>query len=527
MTDPTFSRRQVLAGGVAGATTVGLARAGHVRRTGHETVARALSTSPAGSDLGAVKHVVFLMQENRSFDHYFGTMAGVKGFDDTDNRGAFTQAWPGGEQPTLLPFHMNTKTQQAECTYDLDHSWPAEHASWDNDTMGAFVSTHTSSSYEGALGINTMGYYKKSDLPFYYDLAKKFTICDQYFCSVLGPTHPNRLMAMTGSIDPAGVAGGPILVTNSAQAPFQWTCTWDTMPEVLENAGINWKAYNPYGSNYQPGAPYFFSKNMMLYFAAYQNPASDLYKRAFSYYGPNVSGGLTGGTGPNDFAKDVASGNLPQVSWIMSPDTYDEHPPAPPALGEWYTQQVLNTLLSNPEVWASTVLFIMYDENDGFFDHVPPPTPPPGTSGEYLTQSPLPAQAQGVSGPVGLGVRVPMIVVSPFSAGGHIVSDVFDHTSQLRFLESVFGVTAPNISSWRRSVTGDLTSTLTSLSTPKTKAPTLPLTSDSTTAAPVGPLSTAPAPIPDGTCTDLELLEASDPMTPFKIPKHQKIPTQA
>ena len=133
-------------------------------------------------------------------------------------------------------------------------------------------------------------------------------------------------------------------------------------------------------------------------------------------------GGLTK-TGPDDFAKDVKNDTLPQVSWIMSPDSYDEHPPAPAALGEWYTQQVLDTLLSNPKVWASTVLFIMYDENDGFFDHVPPPTPPAGTAGEYLTVDPLPATASGVSGPIGLGVRVPMIVVSPFSAGGYVCSD--------------------------------------------------------------------------------------------------------
>jgi phospholipase C len=504
-----------LAGGVAGAATLGLTRAHQVRSTGADTVRRALQTKVAGSDIGAIEHVVFLMQENRSFDHFFGTMPGVKGFDDANNRGAFTQAWPGGSQSTLLPYHMNTKNQQAECTYDLDHSWGAEHASWDNGAMDAFVSTHTSAKYEGPLGVNTMGYYKKADIPFYYDLAKKFTVCDNYFCSVLGPTHPNRLMWMTGTIDPEGGAGGPILVTNSLQVPYQWTCSWQTMPEVLQNAGISWKVYNPYGPAYQPGAGYFFTKNMLLYFEQYQNPSSTLYRNAFGYYGPNVNGGFTSGVSPNDFASDVANDTLPQVTWIMSPTEYDDHPPSPTALGEWYTQQVLDTLLSNPKVWASTVLIISYDENDGFFDHVPPPTPPPGTPGEYLTVDPLPAQAEGTVGPVGLGVRVPMIMVSPFSAGGHVVSDVFDHTSQLRFLETLFGVTAPNISAWRRSVTGDLTSTLTSLSAPKTKAPKLPLTSDSVTAAPVGP-----------ECTATELLEITEPTVAVPVPKHQKMPTQ-
>lgn len=527
----TYSRRQLLAGGVSGAAALGLARVGHVRTHGAETVRRAAKIKAAGSDLGAVKHVVFLMQENRSFDHYFGTMKGVAGFDDTNNRSAFTQAWsgaPAGESPSgvLLPFHMSTKTE-GECSYDLSHSWPAEHASWDNGAMDAFVSTHTSSEYEGALGTNTMGYYKKSDIPFYYDLADKFTICDHYHCSVLGPTHPNRLMAISGTIDPAGVAGGPILVTNStlySSNPSdnnQGTCTWETMPEVLQSAGITWKCYNPYGSNYEPGAGGFISKNMLLYFNQFANadPSSPLYENAFNYYGPNVNGGLTQ-TNPNinDFAADVAANTLPQVSWIISPDSYDEHPPAPAALGEWYTQQILDTLTSNPEVWASTVLFIMYDENDGFFDHVPPPTPTEGTDGEYLTNetSETMTQSGGVAGPIGLGVRVPMIVVSPFSRGGFVCSDVFDHTSQLQFLASLFDVTVPNVSSWRQSTVGDLTSTLPVLGTPDTKVPKLPLTSDSESAPPIG-----------NECSSEQILELNPSVPAYPVPKHQKMPTQA
>jgi phospholipase C len=170
-------------------------------------------------------------------------------------------------------------------------------------------------------------------------------------------------------------------------------------------------------------------------------------------------------------------------------------------------------------VWANTVLFIMYDENDGFFDHVPPPTPPAGTTGEYLSVSPLPASAGGVAGPIGMGVRVPMIVVSPFSVGGFVCHDTFDHTSQLRFLETVFGVSAPNISSWRRGVTGDLTATLPVLGAPVYKAPRLPLTSNSVTAPPVGNECTA--------AEEIELNPAPSSVTPFKIPKHQKMPTQA
>jgi phospholipase C len=518
MGDRQYSRRELLAGGIGGAAALGLAGLGGVRASGAETVRRAARVKPAGGDLGAVEHVVFLMQENRSFDHYFGALGGVAGFSDTNNQGAFQQAWPGGQNPTLLPFHMKSLKEQAECTYDLSHSWPAEHASWNGGAMDSFVSTHTSNSYEGELGTNTMGYYKEVDLPLYYHLANTFTICDHYFCSVLGPTHPNRLMQISGTIDPAGEAGGPIIVTNDSKTGVRGSCSWTTMPEVLQKAGISWKVYNPHGPLYDPSEAAFISNNMLVYFDQYMSdPTSALYQNAFGYFGPNVTGGLTDGNSPNDLAADVAAGTLPQVSWICTPAGFDEHPPAPPALGEWWIQQILNTLLSNPAVWAKTVLFIMYDENDGFFDHVPPPTPPAGTPGEYLTVDPLPSSAGGTTGPVGLGVRVPMLVVSPFSAGGYVCSDPFDHTSQLRFLETLFGVTAPNISAWRRGATGDLTSALPVLGSPVVRPPTLPVMSSSVTTPPVDQ------------CSATEQLEINPPastVTPFAIPKHQVMPVQ-
>lgn len=521
MTKHTFSRRQVLAGGLTGAAALGLSGLADQRAAGADTIHRAVAAAKSGGgSLADIKHVVFLMQENRSFDHYFGAMkpkSKVHGFQDTNNAQAFSQAWPGGSAPKLLPFHMDTVSGQGECTYDLDHGWQAEHLTWNNGAMDSFVSTHTSAAFEGSLGTNTMGYYEAADIPFYYDLAQQFTLCDAYHCSVLGPTHPNRLMQISGTIDPAGIAGGPILATNDFLSQFQGTCSWETMPEILSAAGITWKHYNPSGPNYQPGASYFFSKNMLLYFDQFvSDPTSDLYDRAFNYTGTQVSGGYSlTAPGTDDFAADVANGTLPQVSWIISPDGYDEHPPAPAALGEWYTQQVLNTLLSNPEVWASTVLFVMYDENDGFFDHVPPPVPPTGTAGEYLTVDPLPADASGIAGPIGLGVRVPMIVVSPFSVGGHVVSEVFDHTSQLKFLEKVFNVTAPNISEWRRQTVGDLTSTLTSLAKPKTGIPTLVTTSDDVTAAPIA-----------NECSFEQEVELNPSVAPYPVPTKQKMPKQ-
>ena len=156
------------------------------------------------------------------------------------------------------------------------------------------------------------------------------------------------------------------------------------------------------------------------------------------------------------FASDVAGGTLPQVSWIVAPTKYSEHPEAPPALGESLTARLLDALTANPDVWAKTAFIINYDENDGFFDHMPGPipalTPARGASTVDTHGESYEGQA------VGLGVRVPLIVVSPWSRGGWVNSQVFDHTSVIRFLERRFGVMEPNISPWRRMVTGDLTS---------------------------------------------------------------------
>jgi phospholipase C len=453
------TRRELLAAGVTGGASFLLAACGVTTR-------KAASVAPAGSDLGAIEHVVFLMQENRSFDHYFGSYRGVKGFDDhpPGSRGVFEQAWPGGPASSVLPFHLDTTSTDAECTYDLSHAWDVQHRCWNNGAMDRFVATHVDPQVEGpANGVLTMGYYTRQDLGFYYALADAFTIGDGYHSSVMGPTGPNRLYALSGTIDPGGLRGGPAIGNGGSNTQF--AVSWRTMPEQLEGAGVSWKTYNPPGRSYQPSNPYALvvSDNILLSFKQYQDPSSALYQKAFvPVY-------------PRDFVRDVAHDTLPQVAWIMPPNGYDEHPPAAPPLGMMFAHDVLDTLVSNPKIWAKTVLFIMHDENDGFFDHVPPPTPPPGTPGEYLRTDPLSPDAGGIAGPIGLGFRVPLLVVSPFSRGGYVCSDTFDHTSQLKFLETRFGVRAPNVSAWRRNVVGDLTSTL-QFDSPDTIVPRLPVT---------------------------------------------------
>ena len=171
---------------------------------------------------------------------------------------------------------------------------------------------------------------------------------------------------------------------------------------------------------------------------------------------------LKSGTLFDIFKQDVSSGKLPQVSWLVAPESYTEHPNWPANYGAWYVSQVLDILTANPEVWSKTAFFLMYDENDGFFDHMPPPVPPQsraqGKSTVSITNEIFEGNSEYPAGPYGLGLRVPMVVISPWSKGGYVSSEVFDHTSLIQFIEKRFGVKEPNITKWRRAVTGDLTS---------------------------------------------------------------------
>jgi len=419
----------------------------------------AAAEASGSASLSDIEHVVILMQENRSFDHYFGTLSGVRGFSDPVGRFVQKGAGPGGE---LMPFRLLSDPPRCdgECLNDISHTWQTQHRSWNGGAMDAFVSTHVA--VDGPEdGPVTMGYYTRADLPFYHAIADAFTICDGYFSSVIGPTDPNRLMWISATIDPDGVAGGPVVETFPDRYKHFGSLRWETMPERLHEAGVSWKVYNARLTEYEL-CP-------LPYFRAFADVASvrglELADRGLK---PSF---------PDSFMDDVASGRLPSVSWIMPPLAQCEHPAAPPAWGEHLLHTVLNALVARPDVWERTVLFLVHDENGGFFDHVPPVVAPEGTPGEWLTvpDAALPAEAGGIRGPVGLGFRTGCLVVSPFSRGGYVCSDVFDHTSTLRFIERRFGVEVPNLSAWRRSVTGDLTSALGTVL--DTSVPDLPPTS--------------------------------------------------
>jgi phospholipase C len=407
------------------------------------------------SSLADIEHVVILMQENRSFDHYFGTLSGVRGF--ADPAGNFSQAgYRGGN---LQPFRLysDPPLRDGQTLNDISHTWPVQHLSWNRGLLDSFVTAHLAADGPED-GPVTMGYYTRADLPFYYALADAFTVCDGYFSSVIGPTDPNRLMAVSATIDPDGVAGGPVLETFDHRYKHYGTLHWETMPGRLHEAGVSWKVYNARATELE--------LSPLPYFKEFTDPLS---VRGIEM----IDRGLRPSF-PDDFMADVAGGTLPSVSWIMPPLAQCEHPAAPPAWGEHLLHELLSALVAQPGVWERTVLFVVHDENGGFFDHVPPVTAPEGTPGEWLTCA-LPAAAGGVRGPVGLGFRTACLVISPFSRGGYVCSDVLDHTSVLRFIETRFGVQVPNLSAWRRGVTGDFTGALGC--TPDLSVPVLPGTS--------------------------------------------------
>jgi phospholipase C len=408
------------------------------------SVQRALAQTPnRPGSFADIRHIVLLMQENRSFDHYFGTLAGVRGFGDPKplmlptGKSVFHQ--PDAENPLgyLLPFHLDTRSTAAQKIPTTDHSWYGQHLSWNKGHMDLWVSTHRER--DGKNGPYCMGYFKRDDIPFHFALAETFTLCDHYFSSVMGPTSPNRMYWMTGTLDADGKDGGPMMNNEAPPGGF----TWKTYAERLEEAGISWNVYQQKDN---------YDCNMLENFRSFQGAAkgSSLYER-----------GMRRG-GDDQFEYDAKNDKLPAVSWIIPASHESEHPDFTPADGAAFIARKIGALASNPDVWAKTLFVLSYDENDGIFDHVPPPWPRPGTPGEYVWRM-----------PIGAGFRVPCILISPWTAGGWVCSDVFDHTSNLRLLEKFTGVKEANITDWRRQTFGDMTSAL-RFTDPKKDPPPLP-----------------------------------------------------
>ncbi|MBK3588130.1 phospholipase C, phosphocholine-specific, partial [Streptomyces sp. MBT57] len=444
-----MNRRRFLQ--IAGATAGFSALSGSIDR------AAAIPAHRADGTIQDVEHIVVLMQENRSFDHYFGAMKGVRGFGDPrpvtlpSGKSVWHQADAAGK--VTLPFHPTADDLGMQFLQGLNHDWPGGHRAYNEGRYDRWIPAKTPT---------TMAYLTREDIPFHYALADRFTVCDAYHCSFIGATDPNRYYLWSGHTGNDGTGGGPVL--GNEERGYGWR----TYPERLEEAGVSWKIYQDIGDGLNAAGHWGwindayrgnYGDNSLLYFNNYRNaqPGDPLYDKART--GTDVS---AGGGYFDAITADVQAGTLPQISWVAAPEAFTEHSNFPSNYGAWYIAGLLDALTSDPEVWSRTALFITYDENDGFFDHVVPPYPPAsanqGLSTADTTTEIYPGGPSYGAGPYGLGPRVPMLVVSPWSTGGYVCSEVFDHTSVLRFMEQRFGVHEPNISPWRRAICGDLTS---------------------------------------------------------------------
>ena len=492
------------------------------------SVQRALAIQAAeGSTYLDAEHIVILMQENRSFDHVYGTLRGVRGYNDPraidlpNKNKVWLQSNEKGE--TYCPFHLDIKETKSTWMHSLPHSWKNQVNARNDGKFDQWLIEKRNSTPEYAAIPQTMGYHNRADAPFYYALADAFTVCDQNFCSALTGTNPNRLHFWTGTVREQQNENSRALVWNDDMD--YGTLHWTTFPERLEAAGVSWKCYqnevaidtgfqgeeDPWLSNFQDNPLEFFAQyNIQAYpkHLEFQKKDTSAFDKLTDYQKSIHQKAFVTNTGdPHhrelidltyddngtertlkvpkgdvlyQFREDVRTGQLPLVSWVTAPENFSDHPTAP-WYGAWYVSEVLDILTQNPEVWKKTIFILAYDENDGYFDHVPPFTAPhshkPGTGKvsegidtrrEYVTldqeleRHDFPEKFQRECS-IGLGFRVPLVIASPWSKGGWVNSEVFDHTSTLRFLEKFLyhktgkQIVETNINEWRRLVCGDLT----------------------------------------------------------------------
>jgi phospholipase C len=367
-----LSRRQALK------TMGGLTGAGFMIASGtyniHEVLARkaelaatpTISPTATGTgDVTSIQHVLIACQENRTFDTYFGMYPKAGSYGIPPN-----YTLPDGKGGTIAPQHATQPTST-----DISHTWTAIHSEWDNGAMDGFVTTD---------GTGSMIYYDGSDLPYYYALADNFTLCGNYFCSLLGPTDPNRLYLWTAT------SGG-----NTSNSISHGSLNWQTIVDLLDAQQITWKCYN-IGLGSTTNSLEVF--NTLIFFSKWHNDARIKFTE-------------------NDYYNDLKAGTLPQVSFIITEGNVSEHPPQSIQLGQQKMAQVTNALIGS-SAWTSSALFFTYDEGGGFFDHVAPP------------------QVDAY----GLGFRVPMLLVSPYAKRGYFSGQLYEHSSVLKFLERRYGL---------------------------------------------------------------------------------------
>jgi len=382
--------------------------------------ARSLPDQASWLSNNKIKHVVILCQENRSFDHYFGSFAYAFGKPGGRAVGFHpTLSYKDGTGQLLHPAHL---TQY--CNEDPDHSWEGSHAKWNHGAMDGWVTAEGGSP-------RAIGYYIAADHIFHVDLAKAFTLADHNFCAQIGPTLPNRLYLWSGTsgwgyLKPTTTANSLPFNNPSLTAPPP-VLSWPTMADVLDTAGLPWKCYSVMDGSVPSAIGAF---NPLIFFSQMQNNPQKL-ANATAEFG--------------EFFVDLKAGTLPAVSWIVTEATICEHPPAPPDTGQLFVARVVQELM-NSSAWDSTALFVTYDEGGGFFESVPP-----------VILETVPAKLPQAGAAVGPAFRVPLFIVSPYSRAGTVFSERLDHTSILQFIEQTFTTKAkpvhlPTIAPRRRTL---------------------------------------------------------------------------
>jgi phospholipase C len=346
---------------------------------------------PAG--LTKIKHIIVMMQENRSYDSYFGSLHS-EGQPASPAEPTTGNPDPTNPALTIQPF----KTTQ-ECTVaDLNHSWNGTHQEWAGGAMSGFTAANVDPA--DPTGSRTMGYFDKSVLPFYYGLANQFSIADHYFASALTQTFPNRMYLL------AGTSFGHIRNDLPPSGGWKQKSIFNLLD--AHSPKITWK----------------------IYLASFE------VEELFSYVEQHKSHIAT----MKQYYADAKAGKLPQVSFVEASPLgkvnveSDEHPPANVQIGEKFTHDVMKALIASPN-WKSSALFLTYDEHGGFYDHVPPPA---AVKPDNIPPMLKPGDTPGAFDHY--GIRVPSIVVSPYAKKHFVSHTVYDHTSILHFIETRFGL---------------------------------------------------------------------------------------
>eukprot|EP00037_Helgoeca_nana_P022910 m.236138 g.236138 ORF g.236138 m.236138 type:complete len:869 (-) comp26171_c0_seq1:163-2769(-) len=374
----------------------------------------------------------------------------------------------------MLPYHINMSRTSAECMGAPAMNYPTDIAMWNEGRMDRWNTAR-------APGYG-MGFFQREDLPYYYALSDGFTVGDAYHQSTFTETSPNRMHLFSGSnnnhYDPTGRGSNPKkdwMLMNDGEA-HDPGYDWPTIAETLQGSNVSWKVYMEEDN---------FDDNGFAWFDTFQKA-----KEGSVLYDQGMTRVPTNQLVPS-FEADIKAGKLPQVSWLVAPSNQSEHASNHPAAGEDLTARFLKVLQENPDVYAKTAFIIDYDEGGQFFDHIWPPVPPitadDGISTVDVTGETVTSETEGVPAgtPIGMGFRVPLFVVSPWSRtnGGAVYSELCDHTSVIQFIEKRYSVKSPNISPWRRTVAGDLTAAFDFVSAPDFSWPELPDTSGYVAAA--------------------------------------------